>query len=73
MVRNMAYKVTWTDKKTGAYFEADHGSDVDAACRDANTKSNLHCSAVVLNLTNGEVVGSLSYSFGRRGEEDGDM
>lgn len=69
----MAYQVTWTDKKTGAYCETDHGSDMDGACRDANTKSNLHCSAVVLNVKNGEIVGSLGYSFGRRGEVDGDM
>lgn len=69
----MSYQVTWTDKKTGEYFEADHGSDVDEACRDANTKSNLHCAAMVLNIRNGEIVGSLSYSFGRRGEVDGDM
>lgn len=69
----MAYQVTWTDKKTGAYCEADYGSDKDRACQDANTKSNLHCSAVVLNVENGEVVGSLAYSFGRRGEVDGDM
>lgn len=68
----MAYQVTWTDKKTGAYCEAEH-SDIDEACRDANTKSNLHCSAVVLNVRCGEVVGSLNYSFGRRGEADGDM
>lgn len=69
----MPYQVTWTDKKTGEHCEADHGSDVDDACRDANTKSNLHCAAMVLNIRNGEIVGSLNYSFGRRGEVDGDM
>jgi len=69
----MAYKVTWTDRNTGADQSADHGDDIESARRDANTKSNLHCAAVVVNIEGGEVVGTLSYAFGRRGEVDGDM
>lgn len=69
----MSYQVTWTDRHTNEDHSADHGDDIESARRDANTKSNLHCGAMVLNMEDGEVVGSISYAFGRRGEVDGDM
>lgn len=68
----MKYQVTWSDRNTGEDHVADF-DDVDAAKRDANTKSNLHCSAFVMALDGAEVVGSLSYNFGRRGEVEGDF
>lgn len=69
----MTYQVMWEDRHTGEECVADHGDDIESARRDANTKSNLHCAAVVMNIENGEVVGTLGYTFGRRGEVDGDM
>jgi hypothetical protein len=38
------YQVTWTDRNTGVDHSTDHGDSLDDAKRDANTKSNLHCS-----------------------------
>lgn len=69
----MTYKVTWTDRHTNEENSIDHGDDIEAARKDANTKSNLHCFAVIMNVEDGEVIGTLSYSFGRRGEFDGEM
>ena len=69
----MNYQVTWTDKNTGEDHSSDHGDSLDAAKRDANTKSNLHCSAFVMAFENGKNVGSLSYNFGRREEVEGDI
>lgn len=69
----MDYQVTWTDRITGEDHSTDHCDSLDDAKRDANTKSNLHCSAFVMAFENGENVGSLSYNFGRKGEVEGDI
>ena len=68
----MKYKVVWSDRYSGEPGEMEFG-DVDEAQKEANTQSNRHCAATVLAYDGDESVGSISYSFGRRGETEGDI
>jgi hypothetical protein len=68
----MRYTVVWSDRYTGEPGEMQF-SDVDEAQKEANTQSNRLCAATVLAYEGDESVGSISYSFGRRGETEGNI
>jgi len=68
----MKYIINWTDKNTEVDCVETY-TDIDEAEKEARTLSNKHGIACILAFFEDDLTGTLQYSFGRRGEVDGDL